>query len=57
MDWDSAVFIHRLEATPNQIEILRHVTDRAERGELKIATSAFTLCEVPDGQRRNLLAP
>jgi len=61
--WDSDVFIHRLEGTPDKIDILRHITDRAEQGELRIATSAFALCEVakleglplPDEQERMIV--
>lgn len=44
--WDSCVFIHRIERTPEHIGILEKITDAAERGEIAIVTSSFTLCEV-----------
>jgi predicted nucleic acid-binding protein len=44
--WDSCVFIDRIQITPGRIEALREMTDRAERGELAIATSWLSLCEV-----------
>ena len=58
--WDSVCFISRIERRPDRIAVLEQMTDRAERGELEIVTSAFTLCEVgrvegvplPDDQER-----
>lgn len=44
--WDACVFTSRLERTPGRIAILEHITDRAEKGEVEIVTSAFTLVEV-----------
>lgn len=44
--WDSDVFIHRIEETPDKIQTLRAITDAAERGEVRIVTSALTLVEV-----------
>jgi predicted nucleic acid-binding protein len=44
--WDSVTFNYRIAERPENIDILRHITDRAERNELEIVTSAFTLCEV-----------
>ncbi len=44
--WDSCCFTSRIERTPGRIQILEHITDRAERGEIVIVTSAFTLVEV-----------
>ena len=44
--WDSCVFIDRIQATPGTINVLRGITDRAENGAIRIATSLFTMCEV-----------
>jgi predicted nucleic acid-binding protein len=44
--WDSMTFNYRIAEKPEHIDIHRHVSDRAEHGEIEIATSAFTLCEV-----------
>jgi predicted nucleic acid-binding protein len=44
--WDAVCFIGRLQPHPDRIAALRHWTDRAERGEVEIVTSAWTLCEV-----------
>lgn len=44
--WDSMVFVHRIQKTPEHIEILRSITRRAEMGEILIVTSSFTMCEV-----------
>ncbi len=44
--WDSCVFIDRIQRTPGRIDALRSLTDCAERGELRIATSVFAMCEV-----------
>jgi len=44
--WDSCVFLDRIPQTPDRIEALRELTDRAQAGGLRIATSAFTMCEV-----------
>ena len=44
--WESSVFISRIQRTPGRIDILRRITDRAERGEIVIVMSALTLAEV-----------
>ncbi len=44
--WDTCVFIHRLQATQEHINILRHLTRAAENGELEIVTSIFTSVEI-----------
>ena len=44
--WDSCTFIHRIQQTPEHIDVLRQITDAAEKDKLSIVTSAFTLCEV-----------
>ena len=44
--WDSVTFVHRIQQTPEHIDILRAISDEAERGKLEIVTSTFTLCEV-----------
>ncbi len=44
--WDSDVFISLLQQEPKRIAVLRQIVDRAERGELRIIASTFTLCEV-----------
>jgi len=44
--WDANVFTYRLARRPDCIQILEHITDRAERGEVEIVTSTFTLVEV-----------
>jgi predicted nucleic acid-binding protein len=52
--WDSMVFNHRIAGTHPDMPILKHISDRAERGEIELLTSIFTLCEVakvePTGQ-------
>lgn len=50
--WDSMVFIHRLSRHPDYIPVLEHITNKAEKSEVLIVTSAFTMAEVamlPDG--------
>jgi predicted nucleic acid-binding protein len=44
--WESSVFISRIQGTPGRIDVLRQITDQAERGEIEIATSTVTLAEV-----------
>jgi len=44
--WDAVTFVHRIQKTPEHIDVLRTITDLAERGRLQIVTSTFTLCEV-----------
>ena len=44
--WDSDLFISRLQRTPGRIEVLEQLTNSAERGQLKIVTSALALVEV-----------
>ena len=51
--WDTAVIIHRIQATPEYIDILREITDAAERGEVKIVLSAFVVAEVYKESRFN----
>jgi predicted nucleic acid-binding protein len=52
--WDSSAFISRIQRTPGRIEVLEHITGRAEKGEVEIVTSAFTLCEVAKGDENAL---
>lgn len=50
--WDSMVIIHRIQRTPEHIPILEQITDAAERGEIKIVVSTYSIAEVvkdPDG--------
>jgi len=63
--WDSDLFISRIQRTPGRIEVLEELSNMAERGELKIATSAFALVEVaklddsdllPDEQEQAIVA-
>lgn len=44
--WESSVFIDLIEKTPGRIEILQSIVQAAERGEVRIVTSALTLAEV-----------
>lgn len=44
--WDSDLFLSRIHRTPGRIEVLEEITNRAERREVIIATSAFTMVEV-----------
>ena len=44
--WDSVVFIHRLSRHPEYIPVLEHITTKAEKSEVLIVTSAFTMAEV-----------
>ncbi len=44
--WDSDVFISAIQRHPARIAVLEQCTERAQRGELEIIASAFTLCEV-----------
>ncbi|MGI8746699.1 MAG: type II toxin-antitoxin system VapC family toxin [Bryobacteraceae bacterium] len=45
--WDSCVFIDRIEAKNlSRIDVLRAMTDAAERGELKIVSSTLSMAEV-----------
>ncbi len=44
--WDSCVFIHCIQQTPQHIRILRNITAYAEAGKITIVTSALTLAEV-----------
>ena len=44
--WDTDVIIHRLQRTPEHIDILEYLTDAAERNELLIVVSTFTIAEV-----------
>lgn len=52
--WDTDVFIHRFQRTPEHIGILEQLTDAAERGEIVFVQSAFTISEMvkdPDGEK------
>ena len=45
--WDSCVFIDRLEGKdPARIDVLRAMTEAAEKGDLRIVTSALSMTEV-----------
>lgn len=44
--WDSMLFVYRIEKHPDWIGDLQLFTDAAERGELRIVTSAYSLVEV-----------
>ena len=52
--WDSMTFNYRIAGTHADIAILKDVSERAQRGEIELLTSAFTLCEVakvePEGE-------
>lgn len=44
--WESSVFIDLIERTATRIQVLEAIVTSAERGEVRIVTSAFTLAEV-----------
>jgi predicted nucleic acid-binding protein len=44
--WDSCVFIDLLQRSPARIDVLDDYIQLAEKNELEIVTSDFTLCEV-----------
>ncbi len=44
--WDSVVFIARIQREAGRIAVLEQISDAAERGELRIVTSTFTMVEV-----------
>lgn len=44
--WDTDVFIHRFQRTPEHIAILEQLTDAAERGEIVFVQSTFTVAEL-----------
>src|SRR5947208_24728 len=44
--WDSMMFNHRIAGNHADIALLKDITDRAEKGDIEIATSTFTFCEV-----------
>ena len=47
--WDSCVFIDRIQGTSGRIDLLTELTERAERGDLKIVASTITIAEVLRG--------
>jgi predicted nucleic acid-binding protein len=52
--WDTDVFIHRFQKTPEHIDILTQLTDAAERGEIVFVQSTFTIAELvkdPEGEK------
>lgn len=52
--WDTDVFIHRIQKSPEHIAILQQITDAAERGEVVFVQSTFTISELvkdPDGEK------
>jgi predicted nucleic acid-binding protein len=44
--WDSNVFIDLIEKTPARYQVLEGIVNSAERGEVRIVTSAMSLVEV-----------
>lgn len=44
--WDSMVFIYRIQRHPAWVADLELFTEAAERGEIRIVTSAWTMAEV-----------
>jgi predicted nucleic acid-binding protein len=44
--WDSDVIIHRIQRTPQHIDILDYLTETAEKNNLLIVVSTFTIVEV-----------
>ncbi len=44
--WDTMTFAHRISERADCISILKTWSDAAERNEVVIVTSAFTLCEL-----------
>jgi predicted nucleic acid-binding protein len=44
--WDSCVFIDLIEKTPARYPVLEEIVASAERGEVRIVTSAIALAEV-----------
>ena len=44
--WDSCVFIHLFQKTPDYIEALQETVRRAKNKEFVIGTSAVTIAEV-----------
>lgn len=47
--WDACVFIHRIQGTAGKIDLLEQLTDLAQKGKLKLITSALTITEVLRG--------
>ncbi len=54
--WDSCVFIHALQQTPDLAPVLKVVITSAQSGDLVIVTSTFTLAEVIGRPRRSFTA-
>jgi predicted nucleic acid-binding protein len=44
--WDACAWIGLIQQEADKIEALRHLVEQAQRGEIEIWTSAFTLAEV-----------
>lgn len=44
--WDSCVFLHRIQRTPDKIAILEQVSYAAESDKIIMVTSAFSIAEV-----------
>ncbi|MER8653432.1 PIN domain-containing protein [Mesorhizobium sp. M0847] len=44
--WDACMWIALIQREPGRFEACQHIIERAQRGEVKIWTSAFTLAEV-----------
>ncbi len=44
--WDSDVFISRFQKWPGRIDVLRKFTDAAERNEINLVVSTFSLTEI-----------
>ena len=53
--WESSVFIDLIEKTAGRIETLQSIVKAAERGEVRIVTSALTLAEVSKLKHLGLL--
>jgi predicted nucleic acid-binding protein len=52
--WDTDVFIHRFQRTPEHIAILEQITEAAERGDIVFVQSTFTISELvkdPEGEK------
>lgn len=52
--WDTDVFIHRFQRTPEHIAVLEQITDAAEHGDIVFVQSTFTISELvkdPEGEK------
>ncbi len=56
--WDACAWIGLIRQEADKIDVLRYVIDRAQKGEVEIWTSTFTLAEVfkkkCDGEQKGL---